>query len=281
MIEKDEIILFSKKLKLDPSIVEKDYVLGWILNGIYNNPKTCNTWIFKGGTSLKKCYFDNYRFSEDLDFSLHATDHEDHSKWRPLIAEISDWVNAQSGIDIPSKFIDVDIYKSPQGRNMIQASIRFNGPLRRKTNFPRIKLDLSPNEKIVLKPEKRPIHHPYSDILKDEAAANCYPYDEIFAEKIRALAERARSRDLYDVVHLYRARNRIKSKKQLLAILTEKCQHKNIPLPDLETIQAHSRNTTSTEWQIMLNHQLPELEPYENYWSEIPDFFAWLYSTKE
>jgi predicted nucleotidyltransferase component of viral defense system len=281
MIEKDEIVQFSRKLKLDPSIVEKDYVLGWMLNGIYNNPEAGTAWVFKGGTALKKCYFDNYRFSEDLDFSLHAMNHEGSSKWRALIAEISDWVNAQSGIEMPRKFIDVDLYKSPQGQNMIQASIRFNGPLRRKTNFPRIKLDFSPNEKIVLKPEKRPIYHPYSDILKDKVTANCYPYDEIFAEKIRALAERARSRDLYDVVHLYRARNRVASKKQLLEILAEKCRHKEIPLPDLETIKTYRKNTISTEWQNMLNHQLPELGHYDNYWSEMPAIFDWLYSTGE
>jgi len=28
------------------------------------------SWAFKGGTCLKKCYFETYRFSEDLDFTL-------------------------------------------------------------------------------------------------------------------------------------------------------------------------------------------------------------------
>ena len=36
------------------------------------NPKTSlrEYLIFKGGTALKRCYFPDYRFSEDLDFSL-------------------------------------------------------------------------------------------------------------------------------------------------------------------------------------------------------------------
>ena len=50
-------------------IIEKDYILSWVLAGIAANKKLQNELIFKGGTALKKCYFGNYRFSEDLDFT--------------------------------------------------------------------------------------------------------------------------------------------------------------------------------------------------------------------
>lgn len=51
-------------------IIEQDYVLSWILFGISNIDKLKNSLIFKGGTALKKCYFGDYRFSQDLDFSV-------------------------------------------------------------------------------------------------------------------------------------------------------------------------------------------------------------------
>jgi predicted nucleotidyltransferase component of viral defense system len=70
MIDKFEILQVARKLRLQNSTIEKDYVLGWILMSIQNNPKIKNSWIFKGGTCLKKCFFDEYRFSEDLDFTL-------------------------------------------------------------------------------------------------------------------------------------------------------------------------------------------------------------------
>lgn len=60
----------AKESSLDLSIIEKDYVLGWMLASIQNQRDLFQTWIFKGGTCLKKCYFKDYRFSEDLDFSL-------------------------------------------------------------------------------------------------------------------------------------------------------------------------------------------------------------------
>ncbi len=55
---------------LREEVVEKDYVLGWLLWGISTDPQLSTTWVFKGGTCLKKCYIDTYRFSEDLDFTV-------------------------------------------------------------------------------------------------------------------------------------------------------------------------------------------------------------------
>ena len=60
----------AREWSLREDIVEKDYVLGWLLWGIASEPALTNTWVFKGGTCLKKCYFETYRFSEDLDFTL-------------------------------------------------------------------------------------------------------------------------------------------------------------------------------------------------------------------
>ena len=62
MIEKNEIIKFAKMKNLNLSIIEKDYVLGWILAAIHNHTDLARNWIFKGGTCIKKCYYENYRF---------------------------------------------------------------------------------------------------------------------------------------------------------------------------------------------------------------------------
>lgn len=50
-------------------VIEKDYVLSWVLAGISMTPKLKEGLVFKGGTALKKMYFGDYRFSEDVDFS--------------------------------------------------------------------------------------------------------------------------------------------------------------------------------------------------------------------
>jgi predicted nucleotidyltransferase component of viral defense system len=54
MIDKYEILKTAKLLGLQPTTVEKDYVLGWVLMAIQIHPKCQEKWIFKGGTCLKK-----------------------------------------------------------------------------------------------------------------------------------------------------------------------------------------------------------------------------------
>lgn len=278
MIEKHEILTVAKKARLEPSTIEKDYVLGWLLKSIYSHPLIKNIWIFKGGTALKKCYFKNYRFSEDLDFSL-LSSVIDLDLLRKILTEVAAWIYNKSGIEIPISKITIDLYKNPLGLDALQAKICYNGPLKRKTNFPRVKLDLSLHEKIVLVPESRSIDHSYSDFyIEEDVKALCYPIEELFAEKIRALSERGRPRDVYDVVHLYKAREKLKNRQLLLKILSEKCQFKGLSLPNLQSISERiNMSVISAEWSKMLAHQLPDLETFEEFWSQVPTIFSWLY----
>ena len=74
MIEPRNLFRIESKLRkgsktIPVKSIEKDYVLSWILIGIAKS-KMYDTLSFKGGTALKKFYFPDYRFSEDLDFTL-------------------------------------------------------------------------------------------------------------------------------------------------------------------------------------------------------------------
>jgi predicted nucleotidyltransferase component of viral defense system len=77
MIDRGEILEVAGDLGLRPDVVEKDYVLGWLLAAISDHPALGPAWVFKGGTCLKKCYFETYRFSEDLDFTVTDEAHFD------------------------------------------------------------------------------------------------------------------------------------------------------------------------------------------------------------
>jgi len=56
----------------------------------------------------------------------------------------------------------------------------------------------------VFKPATKPIWHKYSDQDAFDQLVACYSYEDLLAEKIRALGERARPRDLYDLINLYK-----------------------------------------------------------------------------
>ncbi|MFB3906554.1 MAG: nucleotidyl transferase AbiEii/AbiGii toxin family protein [Acidobacteriota bacterium] len=79
MIDRREVIANAATLGLRPDVVEKDYVLAWLLAGIFGHAALRDKWVFKGGTCLKKCYFETYRFSEGLDFTL--TDASHFRRW--------------------------------------------------------------------------------------------------------------------------------------------------------------------------------------------------------
>jgi predicted nucleotidyltransferase component of viral defense system len=71
-----------------------------------------------------------------------------------------------------------------------------------------------------------------------------YCFEEVFAEKLRALAERQRPRDLYDVVNLYRRAVDI-NRASIRATLAAKCEFRGIPIP---TVGIDDRRST---WDIM------------------------------
>ena len=70
MITRADIVERASEWGLSEQTIEKDYVLSWLLWGLGRDPVLRDQWIFKGGTCLKKCYIETYRFSEDLDFSV-------------------------------------------------------------------------------------------------------------------------------------------------------------------------------------------------------------------
>ena len=274
MIERREILDMATRMSLIPHVVEKDYVLGWMLAGISAHNALRETWIFKGGTCLKKCFFETYRFSEDLDFTLTDNSHLTEAFLKQAFKEIGDWIYERTGIEFPEEKQDFDIYRNPRGTISCQGKVSYRGPVATR-DLPRIKLDLTADERVVLAPKRVGVFHPYSDAPTEGIDVLAYAYEELFGEKVRALAERTRPRDLYDVVNLFRNVEALPSPPVLFDVLRQKCDFKGISLPALDDLEAH-RGELQNLWQNMLAHQLPTLPSYESFWGELPAFFSWL-----
>lgn len=276
MIDRREILDAGTRFGLTPNVIEKDYVLGWILAGIYAHEALAKKWIFKGGTCLKKCYFETYRFSEDLDFTLTDAAHLDADFLKRTFAEIAAWIYEATGLELPAGQQDFELYTNPRGNRSCQGKLSYRGPVSpRSGGLPRVKLDLTPDEKVVLPPTLVPIFHPYSDAPDGGIRVLSYAYEEAFGEKIRAMAERTRPRDLYDVINLYRNETARPTASVLLDVLRQKCEFKGIRIPRLADLDAH-RADLEGGWGAMLAHQLPALPPLAAFWDELPAFFQWL-----
>jgi len=276
MITKREILEIASATRLNPHIVEKDYALGWALAGIFAHGELREDWVFKGGTCLKKCYFETYRFSEDLDFTLKAPAHLDEAFLKRVFGEISEWIYEQSGLEFPADSQDFDIYKNPRGNPNCQGKLSYQGPVSPVSGGrPRIKLDLTADERLVLPPVRVSIFHPYSDAPDDGIEVLSYAYEEAFAEKVRALAERARPRDLYDVINLYRNPETRPSAAVVLDVLRKKCEFKGIGMPKAGDLDDHKGDIEGA-WGSMLAHQLPALPSVGSFWDVLSEFFEWL-----
>ncbi|MCY4142837.1 MAG: nucleotidyl transferase AbiEii/AbiGii toxin family protein [Gammaproteobacteria bacterium] len=267
----------STNLRLSPHVIEKDYVLGWLLWGIARNPTLGENWLFKGGTCLKKCFFGSYRFSEDLDFTPIGSSIVEEDFLYQILSDIVESVYLETGIEFPSNTRKLEIFTTAQHRRHCQIRIGYQAPVsRRGRNAPRIKIDLTPNERVVLQPVYRSVIHSYSDEPESGISVRTYAFAEIFAEKIRALAERARPRDLYDVIHLYRSKEILPEASMLLDVLRRKCEFRKIKLPDIADLEPQ-QGILEQNWELMLGSQVPVLTPFATWWIDLASFFDWLY----
>jgi predicted nucleotidyltransferase component of viral defense system len=162
---------------------------------------------FKGGTCLRKCYFGDYRFSEDLDFT--ATLYLDADRLRQWVIQAARWSSERDGPNFEARAPRMEILRDEYGSETFQVRVYYQGPLQWGGNPRAIRLDVTRDEIITYPPEKRGLLHPYSDVQAlGSPTLICYALVEIFSEKIRAIGGQRRfamSRDLYDIYQLLQA----------------------------------------------------------------------------
>ena len=280
MIPKRELEQLRAEWSLDLGVIEKDYVLGWLLAGIAQHPLLGQNWVFKGGTCLRKCYYETFRFSEDLDFTVTQGGSEDPEELRAAFSEIADWLREESGIELTVDDTAFRRRRNRRGYPTTQGRIAYRGPNPQPVS-PKVKIDITSDEVLVERPVPRPIGHQYSDAPLPANGVICYSLTELFAEKLRALAERCRPRDLYDVVHMHRHPDLIGTHRKVSATLARKCEHAGIAVPGIDIIQSSPfREEIEREWTNMLGHQLPQpLPPFASFWSTLDEVFNWLTGT--
>ena len=275
MIDRGEILEIASMRRLRPDVIEKDYVLGWVLAGIFSHPILGPAWAFKGGTCLKKCYLETYRFSEDLDFTIEDEEQMDEGFLRKAFSEVAEWIYDQTGIEVPAAEQRFDVYRNRRGGLNVEGRVYYRGPLLPRGSLPRVKIDLTTDERLVHPPVWRAVAHRYTDFPERGMFARCYQFEEVFGEKIRALGERARPRDLYDVVNLFWNDRSRPAASDVLQVVREKCWYKGIGIPNATSLELF-RDELSNDWETMLGHQLPALPPFRSFWGAIPAFFDWL-----
>ena len=200
MIKPSEIQNKARAVVVRDQQIEKDYILSWILQGVAENENLAKNLVFRGGTVLKKAYFKDYRFSEDLDFTL-LNDEITNEQIIQWFEEIFGYIREEA--NIPLGIIDNNEHEDarlPDGQGGINFYISYIGPLGGQGNNKRVKVDISRREKLVFAPVWQNMILNYSD--QEEHKLLCYPLEEVLVEKLRSVMQRMQARDFYDIWYL-------------------------------------------------------------------------------
>src|SRR5262249_47728883 len=96
MITKEEIDLKGSEFEIHPANVQKDYVFGWVLFGIFTITDLKDSIFLKGGNALRKGYFQSTRFSSDLDFGIPGDIAQD--KLLDELNRVCDFIQTKAGV---------------------------------------------------------------------------------------------------------------------------------------------------------------------------------------
>src|SRR5690606_30171249 len=112
----------------------------------------------------KKCYFETYRFSEDLDYTLQDASHLDAEFLKEQFTAVAEWVYEAAGLVIPVDRLKFDVYQNPRGTVSCEGSVYYESYFASgKQALPKVKLDLTAAELLVLPPSRQDVFHIYSD----------------------------------------------------------------------------------------------------------------------
>ena len=226
---------------------------------------------------MKKCYFADYRFSEDMDFT--SSLHMEKRKFLSNLKKVIQAVQTNTGILFGKIRCTDKLFKGSLAA--YKCIIPFWGachpknkpvpPEKRWTSS--IKPDVTFHEILCMKNQKREIIHPYSDELSNRFAT-CYAMEEIISEKFRALLQRnyTAPRDYYDLWYIIKHVHPI-SWGDVADIFKRKCSHKTIRLESYkEFFEAGKIVSCKKEWANSLGHHLSAIPTFDDVIRELQDF---------
>jgi predicted nucleotidyltransferase component of viral defense system len=257
ILSRSELHRLANREKVALGVLEKDYVLTEVLKSLSQVPELRELFIFKGGTALRKVYFPNWRYSEDLDFTVRRNMAKE--ELRQILDTWYRQVEQSSRILLTTKTLH-----KPDGYARVR--IQFVGSLA----YPAmIYMDLSFDEPLCLEPECRTVlTHPFPDERREVLA---YSLEELLAEKIRSLVERGKSRDYYDVWRLLKEQCSQINLELLGTVLEKKLKHKGLDLRSVEDFLPANPAGIKRYWEKDLRQQVTMLLPLEDVLNELKE----------
>ncbi|MDI6892287.1 MAG: nucleotidyl transferase AbiEii/AbiGii toxin family protein [Actinomycetota bacterium] len=258
MIFPAEISKLSSKTGISDKTIEKDYILTWILIGLSSSGLKDNL-VFKGGTALRKIYIKNYRYSEDLDFTLinHLPKGEILQKFETI------YDIARKSANIPMRFNR----REEEQEDSLTFYVNYSGPLGASLGRNEIKIDVTLKELLQFPTPSLSLLREYSD-QPDDIEVKTYSLKEIAIEKVCSLLSsyRKEPRDVYDLWYLLKFG--LVDPAFLAQPFEAKCEFKNLDSGNLKAQLDAKGLTYKKLWDQRLRDQVAQLPHFEQVYRE-------------
>jgi predicted nucleotidyltransferase component of viral defense system len=226
MISRKEIESKAQEFEIQPTNVEKDYIFGWLLFGLFTVSNLRDRLFLKGGNALRKGYFEQTRFSADLDLGI-PNDIRQESLLQELNA-ICSFIQEKTGVQfltsdnkIEEKFVGSDSplpdLKVYEVRVYFKDFFGMGDHVRLK-----IVMDVTRFDKVILPLQVVKLIHPYSDASDISCNIRCMKLEEIIATKLKCLMQRQHTADLFDYAYSIKLLGGTLNKKEVAEVLVRK-----------------------------------------------------------
>lgn len=226
MIQKEEIESKAREFEIHVANVERDYIFGWFLFGLFTISNLKETIFLKGGNALRKGYFANTRFSSDIDLGIPGDIRQDL-----LINEVNkicDFIQEKTGVSfvkednrIEEKFTASEA-PIPDLR-VYEVRIYFKDFYGNADHIKiKISVDITRFDKVLLPVQKVKLIHPYSDASEVDCEIRCMKLEEIIATKLKCLLQRQHAPDLFDYVYSVKLLGAELDKKEVVKTFIQK-----------------------------------------------------------
>ena len=245
MIDYLQVQRLAIKNNVSPEIIEKDYLIELVLFYFSKDNFLDENFVFRGGTALKKVYFPEYRFSEDLDFVI------DSKKEIKVYQEIIIKILQKISSDYPIKIDKRSMFE----RDRLQLFIIYD-IIPDIKGIKELKVDIL-KDYYIPKHERKRLLFSYPEFENKNLILETYALESVICDKIgRILDVDNEPRDLYDLWYLLKLNLDIK-------IIRKEFKNKygyEILIPNL--LREIVKDDYKQNWENRLIHQIFDLPDF-------------------
>lgn len=256
MINKLEIDTKGREFNLKEADVQRDYIFGWVLQGIYSESILGEQLVLKGGNALRKVYYPETRFSKDLDFSVGSE--VDPEKLKGELKRLTKYLGEKTGVEFDTEQTSVqetDKFRDPyvEAKQIYEARLYFKSFYGEETVPIRVQLDVTSFDEIILPIQNPNIIHPYSDADICIASIRAQKLEEILASKMSVLLHRRRVADLFDLGYSTLVSNKYDvNRGELLTVLLRKLLKEKNPLEARQDLYNVPIEEFRSDWENLI-----------------------------